>query len=91
MEIMTKRKLIDDPNSCLNKCADDEPVVLFRAPDVFAPGVIRSWADKMLHYYEKNNPDVTAEQIRQVKEYKINPMLATAEAMEKWPKRKIPD
>lgn len=41
---MTKRELIEDPQSCLNKTGDDEPVFLLRARDVLAPKVVRLWA-----------------------------------------------
>lgn len=35
---------IADPNSCISKAADDEPVFVLRAQDLFAPGLVRFWA-----------------------------------------------
>lgn len=41
---VTKKQLIDDPNSCLNKAADDEPVFLIRAKDMIGGMSVRYWA-----------------------------------------------
>lgn len=41
---MTKRETLDDPKSCLNKAADDEPVFVLRAKDPLASKVVRYWA-----------------------------------------------
>jgi hypothetical protein len=41
---MTKAELLADPNSCLNRSADDEPVFLIVARDVIAPGIVEEWA-----------------------------------------------
>ena len=41
---MTKAELIADPNSCLNRSADDEPVFLLCGRDKFAPEIIDEWA-----------------------------------------------
>jgi hypothetical protein len=40
---MTKREMLDDPNSCLNKAADDEPIFVLRAKDLIAPAVVGYW------------------------------------------------
>ena len=40
---MTKRREIEDPESCLNKAADDEPLFVLRAKDLLAPAVVRTW------------------------------------------------
>mgnify|MGYP001583639945 CR=1 FL=1 len=40
---MTKREMLADPNSCLNRAADDEPVFVLLARDVAAPPAISSW------------------------------------------------
>ncbi len=47
MPLMTKRQEIDDPNSSLNKAADDEPVFVLRAQDRFAPAIISAWAARV--------------------------------------------
>ena len=41
---MRKRDEINDPNSCLNRAADDEPVFVLRAKDRLAPAAIYEWA-----------------------------------------------
>lgn len=33
-----------DPNSCLSKAADDEPIFVLRAQDKTAPKMVRVWA-----------------------------------------------
>lgn len=41
---MIKRDEQSNPDSCLNKAAEDEPIFTLRATDVCAPGIIREWA-----------------------------------------------
>lgn len=41
---MTKQELIDDPNSCWNKAADDEPLFVLRAKDPIAAQTVLAWA-----------------------------------------------
>lgn len=41
---MLKRDEIADPNSCLNKAADDEPIFVLRANDPKAANAVRNWA-----------------------------------------------
>lgn len=45
---MTKQELIDDPNSCWNKAADDEPLFVLRAKDLLAPKAVKRWAEMAL-------------------------------------------
>lgn len=40
---MIKSKELEDPTSCLNKAADDEPIFVLRANDPLAPGVVDYW------------------------------------------------
>lgn len=40
----TKRHNLDDPKSCLNKAADNEPIFVLRANDPVASKVVRIWA-----------------------------------------------
>jgi hypothetical protein len=42
--IMLKHKEKSDPNSCLNKAADLEPVFVLRANDKLAPELVEKWA-----------------------------------------------
>ncbi len=41
---MRKRDEISEPNSCLNRADDDEPLFVLRAKDVIAPTIVRLWA-----------------------------------------------
>jgi hypothetical protein len=43
---MTKRENLADPNSCLNKAEDDEPLFILRASDPLAPALVRLWASR---------------------------------------------
>lgn len=43
----TKAQELADPNSCLNKAADDEPVFTLRAQDRFAPAIVSAWAARV--------------------------------------------
>lgn len=40
----TKRQELSDPNSTLNKAAEDEELFILRAKDIFAPNTVRYWA-----------------------------------------------
>lgn len=42
---MRKRDELADPNSCLNRTADDEPIFVLCARDVLAPNAVDTWAD----------------------------------------------
>jgi len=41
---MLKKDELSNPNSCINKAADDEPVFVLRSSDILAPEVVRRWA-----------------------------------------------
>lgn len=41
---MTKTELLQDPDSCLNKAAPDEPLFVLRANDPIAPYIVEHWA-----------------------------------------------
>jgi len=62
---------------CLGKAADDEPVFVIRAQDMFSEGTIWSWTSRAAK--ENCNPQ------------KIEEALQTAAAMAKWPHKKLPD
>ena len=74
---MKKIKELTDPNSCLSKAADDEPLFILRAQDELAPAVVRHWA--MLARASK------------VAHEKVKEADHLAGEMEQWPKRKLPD
>lgn len=40
---MIKSKELSDPNSCMNRAADDEPTFVLLARDQAAPSAIRAW------------------------------------------------
>jgi len=42
---MIKREEIANPDSCLNRAEDDEPIFVLRAHDKTVPSVIRAWAN----------------------------------------------
>lgn len=74
---MIKRDEIADPKSCLNKAADDEPIFVLRANDMLAPAVVRAWATLAV------GAGAPFEKFKSAQDL--------AEAMEKWPNRKLPD
>ena len=41
---MLKRDELANPDSCLNKAGDDEPIFVLRANDEAAPGIVGAWA-----------------------------------------------
>lgn len=40
----TKAEELSNPNSCLSKAADDEPIFVLRAKDPLAADLVREWA-----------------------------------------------
>lgn len=40
-----KRDELANPNSCLNKAKDDEPIFVLRANDETGPEVVEAWAN----------------------------------------------
>jgi hypothetical protein len=77
---MTKRELLDDPNSCLNRSQDDEPVFLLCARDEIAPSAVRDWAERA--------------EMRGVNSPKVTGAIQDAIQMEQWQKErgsKLPD
>lgn len=72
----TKRQMLDDPNSCLNKAADNEPIFVLRAKDILAAGLIYGWAAQA---------EALGTSPRKCVEARM-----TALDMERWGERKIP-
>lgn len=49
---MNKSEVLKDPNSCLNRAADDEPIFVLRGKDAIAAATIRHWATMALGTHE---------------------------------------
>lgn len=43
-----RRDEIADPNSCLNRAADDEPIFVLRAKDPLAAKLVEDWAARAI-------------------------------------------
>jgi hypothetical protein len=71
-----KRDEIADPNSCLNRAADDEPIFVLRAKDMLAPKLVRDWAAKAV--LDGHHEDA-----------KIKAAWRFADAMEAWRKARF--
>lgn len=79
---MIKLRELDDPNSCINRAADDEPVFVLRAHDPAAPEIVREWADAYASRKEAaQNGCLTVPQREKWRE-----ALALAGQMEEWQK-----
>jgi hypothetical protein len=61
----------------LDKAKDDEPIFVLRAQDLLAPDVVRGWAD-------------VAERAG-CSPAKVTEAREIADAMERWPARRMPD
>lgn len=64
-------------DTCLQKAADDEPIVVLRAQDMLAPSLVRQWAT------EASKHGCGMEKVLEAH--------ALADRMEAWPTRKLPD
>lgn len=77
---MRKKDELADPNSCINRSKDDEPVFVLCGRDRLAPAAVRSWADAAV---AAGTPRA-----------KVHDAYALAQAMEEWQLTngsKIPD
>jgi hypothetical protein len=65
-----KRDELTNPNGCLNKAADDEPIFVLRANDVIAANIVRRWADGYLIEKREHSADgcLTKAQLEKAKE-----------------------
>lgn len=68
---MKKGDEIAQPNSCLNKAAEDEPVFVLRAKDPIAPAAVEEWA-RLAQATGRHEPE------------KIEEARALAQAMREW-------
>lgn len=70
---MIKKDELANPQSCLNKAADDEPIFVLRAKDPAAVNTILHWI-KVRYDLALNGP----------KDAKIQEALALAKQMDEW-------
>lgn len=73
---MIKREEIANPNSCLNKAAEDEPLFVFRAHD--------ATSDLVVAYWLQLNQDTLAPE-------KAAHAVGWIKQAQAWPDRKRPD
>lgn len=83
---MMKKDELANPNSCLNRAADNEPVFVFRAQDVFAAATIREWAQL---FRQAHAPGGNWDSDRS--RAKFEQAMNDADSFEAWEGRKIPD
>jgi hypothetical protein len=64
-------------SATLKKVAPDEPIFVLRAQDMLAPDAVRGWA------FEARRRGLSRDRFQEA--------LAVADAMEKWPQRRLPN
>jgi len=75
---MIKREEIANPDSCLNRAENDEPIFVLRAHDKTSPSVIRAWANG--YVFEKGG--LSKMNPRELEKY--NAALDIANKAENW-------
>lgn len=75
---MMRKYEISNPNSCLNKAEDDEPIFVLRANDELAPALVRQWAT----WYKNTKQDLG--EFTPEREKKYREALDLAEMMRRW-------
>lgn len=75
---MRKIQEIENPESCLNRAEDDEPLFVIRAKDKVSASVVRSWAE-WASLSGAHEPE------------KIQEARAIAEDMENWRRENYPE
>lgn len=73
---MIKREELSNPNSCINKAADEEPVFVLRAQDLLSDVLVDLWARRA----EENGAS----------DAKVSSARELAQKMRAWPTRKFP-
>lgn len=86
---MRKRDELSNPNSCLNKTADDEFIFILRAQDFLAPETVEDWANK-LEIYLKGKFSISKADVPIINN-KIEEARKCAVEMRNCPTRKFPD
>lgn len=77
---MIKHKELADPNSCLNRAANDEPVFVLRANDPLAPKIVRRWADE----YDRSKRLQQSGTLTEPQVRKLHEARRLADDMEEW-------
>lgn len=75
---MQKNREIADPESCLNRSEDDEPLFVLRAKDPIAAIIVRRWA-QAADYEKLHEPEKIAEALEladAMDEYRVRLMRA---------------
>lgn len=80
-----KKVEIENPDSCLNRAAPDEPIFVLRAQDCFASDVILKWCDM----YRRAHAPAGAWRSEAHRE-KHNEAIEIVGQFERWRERKIP-
>lgn len=85
---MLKRQEIEDPNSCLNKAADQEPIFVLRANDELAADMVRTWANKYADSKLRTQPKGA---MTEAQTQKYRSAMALADSMDRYSRqRRIP-
>jgi hypothetical protein len=74
-----KRDEIANPNSCLNRAADDEPIFVLRANDELAAQMVRQWAELYFDTKKDDKFNITDAQRAKYREAR-----ALSNEMESW-------
>lgn len=82
-----KRDELSDPNSTLNRAADDEPLFILRANDECAAAIIGAWALA----YSRQKRGTGARQMSEAQQAKARSALQIADAMRAWKLAQTPD
>lgn len=72
-----KRDEIADPNSCLNRAAEDEPIFVLRAKDPLAAKMVEDWAARAV--------------LAGLHQDKAQGAFRYAQAIRAWRKQRFPD
>jgi hypothetical protein len=83
---MLKKDELTNPNSCLNRASDDEPLFVLRAQDVFAAAAIKEWAQLYRQAHAPGNKWDSEEHHAKYEE-----AMTCADKFDTWEGRKIPD
>lgn len=73
-------------DTCLAKVKDDEPIFVLRGQDILAAETVRSWAENLCGFHHGAQHHYASCQLPKVKD-----ALQIAQAMDRWPDRKVPD
>lgn len=75
---MKKADELSNPDSCLNRAADDEPLFVLKATDALAPTLVREWVARYIHDKVRNKSFGPREVA------KADEAFTVAEQMEDW-------